>query len=215
MAAGIDPSFRVLDAPEAERAEREAFDLALDAFLAEGEGSREDLLAAFEIDGLRAMVGGVYAELRSRGEAEPKLPEQAQPDLEGALRKAAAAADEALEELKPDDGKREPLERAAERLRDADPPSLDQLCALRSESKARSVLAYNEALEAAISRCAEAGEGGEAYRRIARLLELFSAHFSVAKERREGSTSRTCRSSPRRCSSGPRSARPTGPASAT
>ena len=36
VAAGIDPRFRVLDAPEAERAAREAFDEALDEFLAGG-----------------------------------------------------------------------------------------------------------------------------------------------------------------------------------
>ena len=39
VAAGIDPRFRVLDAPEAERAAREAFDEALEDFLAEGRGS--------------------------------------------------------------------------------------------------------------------------------------------------------------------------------
>ncbi len=37
VAAGIDPRFRVLDAPEAERAAREAFDDALEEFLADGE----------------------------------------------------------------------------------------------------------------------------------------------------------------------------------
>ncbi len=41
VAAGIDPRFRVLDAPEAERAAREAFDEALEGFLAGGEESRE------------------------------------------------------------------------------------------------------------------------------------------------------------------------------
>jgi ATP-dependent exoDNAse (exonuclease V) beta subunit len=186
VAAGIDPGFRVLDGPEAERAARDAFDAALEAFLAEGEDSRADLVAAFEVDGLRAIVTGVHAELRSRGIAEPALPAQAEPDVELALREVAAMATVTLAELKPDDGKRVILERALEVLDAAGPPSLDELCALRSGSKAKALTAYNEAIEAAISRGAEAGEGGEAYRRIGRLLELFSARFAAAKERRSG-----------------------------
>jgi ATP-dependent helicase/nuclease subunit A len=186
VAAGIDPGFRVLDAPETERAAREAFDAALEAFLAEGEDSRDDLVASFEIDGLRAIVGGVHAELRSRGIAEPSLPEQAPPDLDGALRDALAAATDVLAELKPEDAKRERPELALELLGAPEPPNLDQLCALRSGSKAKILSGYNEAIEAAISRSAEAGEGGGAYRQIGRLLELFSSRFAAAKERRAG-----------------------------
>ncbi len=52
VAAGIDPGFRVLDAPEATRAAREAFDEALREFLAGGERAREESVAAFEIEGL-------------------------------------------------------------------------------------------------------------------------------------------------------------------
>jgi ATP-dependent exoDNAse (exonuclease V) beta subunit len=186
VAAGIDPGFRVLDAPEAERAAREAFDRALEAFLVEDGDSGDDLVAAFEVDGLRAIVSAVHAELRSRGVAEPSLPEQPRPDLERALRYAAAAASEALAELKPEDPKREPLERAAEILSGAEAPSLDQLCGLRTGSKAKGVTAYNEAIEAAIARSAEAGEGGTAYRQISQLLGLFSSRFAEAKERRAG-----------------------------
>jgi ATP-dependent helicase/nuclease subunit A len=186
VAAGIDPGFRVLDAPEAERVTREAFDQALRDFLAAGEEAGEDLVATYEIDGLRAMIGNVHAELRSRGIAEPRLPEQAHPDVEQALDEAAAAASEALEEIKPSDPRRELVEQAANRLATTDPPSLEELCSLRSGSKARALSVYNEALEAAIARSAEAGEGGEAYRQVARLLELFSACFTAAKERRNG-----------------------------
>ena len=45
---------------------------------------------------------------------------------------------------------------------------------------------YREAIEAALARVAEAGEGGEAYRHLAELLEEFSARFEAAKERRAG-----------------------------
>jgi ATP-dependent helicase/nuclease subunit A len=186
VAAGIDPGFRVLDAPEAERVAREAFDEALRDFLAERGAAGDDLVATYEIDGLRAMVSGVHAELRSRGVAEPRLPEQLQPDVERALREAAGAAAEALEECKPNDPRRELLELAGGRLSASEAPSLDELCALRSGSKAKSVSAYNDAIEAAIARSAEAGEGGRAYRQVARLLELFSSRFAAAKERRTG-----------------------------
>ena len=76
VAAGVDPRFRVLDAPEAERAAREAFDEALDVFLAEGdEAARLETVAAYRIDALRGMVVGAHEELRSRGSSQPRLPE--------------------------------------------------------------------------------------------------------------------------------------------
>jgi ATP-dependent helicase/nuclease subunit A len=206
VAAGIDPGFRVLDAPETARAEHEAFDEALRAFLAPeppadgpisgarrnlsahrpGE-SREELVAAFDIDGLRGIVAGVHAELRSRGEAEPRLPEAPRADPGAAIRRAAEAAAEALEEMRDGDPKRELLERALARLSEPGAaPSLDELRSLRTDSRAKPILPYREAIEAAISRSAEAGEGGEAYRHLAELLELFSAHFEAAKESRSG-----------------------------
>ncbi|MEX2105655.1 MAG: UvrD-helicase domain-containing protein [Solirubrobacterales bacterium] len=206
VAAGIDPGFRVLDTPESTRAAREAFDEALRQFLApeppadgpnssdmEGKSAhrqreaREDLVAAFEVDGLRGIVTAAHAELRSRGEAEPRLPEPPAPDPEAAIRSAAMAAAEVLEELRDGDPKRELLERALARLSEpGQPPSLDELRALRTDSRAKAVAPYREAIDAAISRCAEAGEGGEAYRHLAELLELFSANFERAKERRAG-----------------------------
>jgi ATP-dependent helicase/nuclease subunit A len=206
VAAGIDPGFRVLDAPETARAAREAFDEALAEFLspkppADGPisgardnisahqrlESREELVAVYDIDGLRGIVAGVHAELRSRGEAEPQLPEPPPSDPVEAIARAIEAAGQALEELKEADPKRELVERALARLSDPGPaPGLDELRALRPDSRAKPVLPFREALEAAISRTAEAGEGGEAYRHLAELLELFSARFEAAKERRAG-----------------------------
>jgi ATP-dependent helicase/nuclease subunit A len=187
VAAGIDPGFRVLDTPEAERAAREAFDDALEEFLADGEESREETVATFEIDGLRSLVTGVHAELRSRGIAEPRLPAPPAADLAEAVRKAAEAASAGLGELKPSDPKRELLEQALAVLGDAAPGiGLDELAALRTDSKAQGVAEYREAIEAAVARAAEAGPGGEAYRHVATLLELFSSRFEAAKERRAG-----------------------------
>jgi ATP-dependent helicase/nuclease subunit A len=200
VAAGIDPGFRVLDAPESVRAAREAFDEALPEFLAGGPGSggsgplsaheresREELVAAFEVDGLRGIVAGVHGELRSRGEARPRLPEPPPSDPAAAIRRAISAAGECLEELKETDSKRELLEQALAKLSASGAElSLDELRALRPSSKAKAILPYREAIEAAISACAEAGEGGEAYRHLATLLELFSTRFEAAKERRTG-----------------------------
>ncbi len=187
VAAGIDPGFRVLDAPEAARAAREAFDEALAEFLAGADPDREETVAAYEIDGLRALVAGVHAELRSRGEAEPRLPEPPPGDLAEAIARAIEAAGAALEELRESDPKREQLERALERLsRPGSPPGLEELRGLCPTSKARAILLYREAIEAATARAAEAGEGGRAYRHVGELLRLFCGHFERAKERREG-----------------------------
>ncbi|HMJ73755.1 MAG TPA: UvrD-helicase domain-containing protein [Solirubrobacterales bacterium] len=185
VAAGVDPRFRVLDTPEAERAAREAFDDALAEFLAGGDEARERTVAAFEIAGLRAIVSGIHAELRSRGAAAPRLPDPPTPDPEAAVRRAAAVAAETLEELKPTNSNRELVERALAVLGD-DVPDLDELTALRTDSKAKSMSAYREATDAAVARAAEAGEGGEAYRHIAELLALFSQRYEAVKERREG-----------------------------
>jgi ATP-dependent helicase/nuclease subunit A len=204
VAAGIDPGFRVLDAPETTRAAREAFDEALRDFLelpADGPQtsdmrtpaahrpleSREELVATYDIDGLRGLIAGVHAELRSRGEAEPRLPEPPPSDLAEALAAAIEAAGQALEELKESDPKREQVERALARLSAPGPePGLEELRALRPDSKAKAILPFREAIDAATSRSAEAGEGGKAYRDLAALLELFSARFEAAKERRAG-----------------------------
>jgi ATP-dependent helicase/nuclease subunit A len=187
VAAGIDPRFRVLDGPESERAAREAFDEALTEFLTEGEETRERTVAAFEIDGLRAIVSGVHAELRSRGIATPSLPEPTRLDPEAAIRHAAAVAAETVEELKPANSSHELLERALVVLaEDQRALGLDDLVGLRTDSKAKSMLPYREAIEAAVSRAAEAGEGGEAYRHIAALLTLFGRRFEAVKARRGG-----------------------------
>jgi ATP-dependent helicase/nuclease subunit A len=187
VAAGLDPRFRVLDAAETERLARDAFEEALEDFLAIGDdGDRERTVAAFDVGGLRAMTIGAHAELRSRGIAEPRLPEPPTADVGAALRRAADVATTTLAELKPTNSNRELVERALAALGDStgSPPSLDELTALRSDSSAQSMSAYCEAIEAAATAVAEAGEGGEAYRHVAALLELFDERFAGAKRRR-------------------------------
>ena len=187
VAAGVDPGFRVLDAPEAARAAREAFDDALVEFLADGDAAREETVAAYDVEGLRGMVVGIHEELRSRGIAQPQLPDPPATDPEAAIRRAADAARDCLEELKESDPKRERLEEALARLGAPGPaPTLDELRALGTSSKAKALATYKDAIEAAIARTAEAGEGGVVYRHLAELLGLFSARFEAAKERRAG-----------------------------
>ena len=57
---------------------------------------------------------------------------------------------------------------------------------LRPGGKAKPLAPFREALEEAIARTAEAGEGGIAYRHLADLLRLYTAAFEAAKARRAG-----------------------------
>jgi ATP-dependent exoDNAse (exonuclease V) beta subunit len=187
VAAGIDPRFSVLDPAEAERAAREAFDDALEEFLGEGDGDREETVAAYGIDALRGMIVGAHEELRSRGFAAPRLPEPPAPDVAGAIREAEAATAGALAELGEKSRARPLLERAAELLAErGERIELDEIAALRSGSTAQGMSDYREAIEAAIARVAEAGEGGAVYAHAAALLELFGGRLGAVKERRRG-----------------------------
>jgi ATP-dependent exoDNAse (exonuclease V) beta subunit len=187
VAAGVDPGFRVLDQPEAERAAREAFDAALTEFLAGADPAREETVAAYDLEGLRGVVVAIHDELRSRGVAEPALPEPPQVDPAEAIATAIEVAGECLEELKEGDAKRLPLEKAIARLtQPGPPPPLTELEALRPGGTARALAPFRDAIDAAIARTAEAGDGGVAYRHIAALLRLYTDAFEDAKARRAG-----------------------------
>jgi len=74
LAAGLDPEFAILDEGLAARLRGQAWASALGGFLQGERGEAVDLMAAWGADRVRAMVGGTYAELRSKGERLPKLP---------------------------------------------------------------------------------------------------------------------------------------------
>jgi ATP-dependent helicase/nuclease subunit A len=187
VAAGVDPGFRVLDQPEAERAAREAFDAALSEFLAGADPAREETVAAYDLEGLRGVVVATHDELRSRGVADPALPDPPQVDPAEAIATAIEVAGECLEELKDGDAKRLPLEEAIARLtQPGPPPPLTELEALRPGGTAKALAPFRDALDAAIARTAEAGDGGVAYRHIAALLRLYTDAFEDAKARRAG-----------------------------
>ncbi len=89
LAAGLDPEFAILDEPLAGQLRGLAFREALrelmglaregpkaapDGHLRAEDAVAVDLLAAYGAPGVRAMVLAVHAELRSRGQAQPRLP---------------------------------------------------------------------------------------------------------------------------------------------
>ena len=92
LPAGLDPDFVVLDAPRAASLRRRAYEGALEDFLAGGEGAPVDLLAAYGVDKARAMIEGVFAELRSRGQRRPRLPLRSADPAAGADEADAVAA---------------------------------------------------------------------------------------------------------------------------
>jgi len=99
LQAGLDPGFAILDEGLAGRLRDLAFSAALGELLAGERGAAVELVAAYNPDQLRAMVAGVHAELRSRGQRLPRLPVPALDAQPGALGAEAAAACALLDEL--------------------------------------------------------------------------------------------------------------------
>ena len=95
LAAGIDPAFVVIDELESARLADAAFDAALIELAEQAPGAVE-LIASYGPFDLRGAAQAVYAELRSRGERHPRLPQlPLPPDLDAAreeLERAAALA---------------------------------------------------------------------------------------------------------------------------
>ena len=188
VAAGIDPSFRVLDAAEAQRVARRAFDTTLAEFLVGDEGEREATVAAYRIEGLRDLAIEVHSELRSRGEADPALPPPPAPDTEGALANLERCAAAASAESGGSAEQRRKMEHALELAagRAERPPSLDELAPLAFGAKNGPRAECSAALKEAISRTAEREEGERVYLQLAELVRLFDRRFAAAKAERSG-----------------------------
>ena len=77
LPAGLDPEFAVLDDGQSGRLREAAFAQALAAFLNGEPPDAVDLVAAYGVDGVRAMIEQVHGELRSRGQRRPRLPDAA------------------------------------------------------------------------------------------------------------------------------------------
>jgi ATP-dependent helicase/nuclease subunit A len=189
---GLDPRFRVIDEPEAERVASGAFDDALEELLADGDPDRASLVAAMRIPDLRALVRTAHDELRSQGR-EPVLPEPPEPDVANAIAGLASAARGACRETEGGPGGQRNLEllaRAAALDATHGLPSEAELAALRLTSGAAAFrgpgcTAYKEAWRAARAALAER-EAVVHYRHIATLVELFARRYRELKEERSG-----------------------------
>jgi ATP-dependent exoDNAse (exonuclease V) beta subunit len=99
LASELDPDFAVLDEGLAGRLRERAFQEAVRELLSserEGrQGAPLDVLAAYGIDRVRAMVEHVYLELRSTGQRFPRLPAPALASEASADADANAGADDA------------------------------------------------------------------------------------------------------------------------
>jgi ATP-dependent helicase/nuclease subunit A len=195
VAAGIDPRFRVIDEPEADRLAARAFDRALEELLGDGDDAAERLASSVQPWQLREMIRSAHDELRSRGEEHPSLPELAFPDRAPAMEALGAAARAALEAA--NGGRRtsnhERIETAVElahRAADGAPPAHDELDDLFVKSEAdmwacEEIERYNRALGAA--RAAAATEElAWAYEPIRRLLGIFCERYAELKAERSG-----------------------------
>ena len=99
FAAGLDPDFAILDEALAGALREQAFAKALRDFLGAGGENELDMLAAYGVDRVRAMIDHVYLELRSRGQLLPRLPAAAPREAAGEIDAQAAAACALLDDL--------------------------------------------------------------------------------------------------------------------
>ncbi|MGZ5412755.1 MAG: UvrD-helicase domain-containing protein [Solirubrobacterales bacterium] len=194
-AAGIDPRFRILDEPEADRLAERAFDDAVDALVSAGDPAALDLAAANRRATLLGMTRSAYDELRSQGRPSPKLPAPPRPDVPARISElveAAATAREACSEAKSRLGlvNLELLVRAAE-LDPASELELDLLDALGSLKldgggklfEGEECAAYKRALDRA--RSAVAGVVmREAYEQLCALVAAFGERYEALKAQR-------------------------------
>jgi ATP-dependent helicase/nuclease subunit A len=92
LPAGLDPEFAVLDDGQSGRLREAAFAAALATFLHGEPPDAVDLVAAYGVDGVRAMIEQAHGELRSRGQRSPRLPvPRATPSAEALELEAIAA----------------------------------------------------------------------------------------------------------------------------
>jgi ATP-dependent helicase/nuclease subunit A len=205
LAAGIDPEYRVLDEPEAERIGIDAFERALEAFLAQGAGeggARLELLAAYTPAKLEAMVRTVHSRLRSRGERQPSLAPLPEPpendgsearELEAALR-AALAEGESLgsngvtvsRELARMRRCLGTLQALGERL--GEPDEFEKLSLKAGAAKALKTPAFERLAEAqrAYHACCVRLRELNDYGLLRELLALYDERYTRMKEERSG-----------------------------
>ncbi len=177
---GLDPRFRELEEAGAAVLRGEAFERALERFCADESPERIRLLATYRADGLRRMLTGVYATLRSAGlELVLRLGERP------SLAEAVEALREAAQCLVEDEGATATQRgNATEALRivaNAPPPErLVDLSALRCRGVRAA--SYEDARRG-LERVALEELAAEDRDLLQELLELFAAEYAEAKRR--------------------------------
>jgi ATP-dependent exoDNAse (exonuclease V) beta subunit len=177
FAVGIDPRFRELDEEQGAVLRGEAFERALEEFLAQRAPDRLRLLATTGSDKLRRNLIAVYERLRSAG--KPLVLEPlAEPDLEAALDALREAAQCLLE----DRGATENQQAAARGALDlpAEPERLVDLKQFRAGG-ARAAT-YEEARKE-LEQAAFATIASREREQLQTLLGLFAAEYAAGKER--------------------------------
>jgi ATP-dependent exoDNAse (exonuclease V) beta subunit len=193
LQAGIDPAFKVLDGPDAERIADAAFDAALEQ-LAKASTAGGDLIAAYGPGPLRGAIVGAYRELRSRGQTSPQLPElkHTPPADQRELEAAAAAVARELGAIAAPSTKviqaLERLERVADLSAESWPSELDQLKLPGGNGAALSTatcVAYTEALER-FKTAREHDVARGARDLLDQLLQGFATHYADHKRAASG-----------------------------
>ena len=180
LAAGLDPRFRELDEAQGSVLRGEAFETALAEFCSEGEPERLRLLATYGATGLRRMLTGVYATLRSAGR-ELVLELDERPSLTDAVARLADAARCLTEDDAATDAQRAAAMQAQALAQDD--PEADRLLDLSGlRARGERAASYSEAL-AAVEQAALDDVAARDRELLQDLLIRFAAQYQSAKDR--------------------------------
>jgi ATP-dependent helicase/nuclease subunit A len=186
FAAGVDPSFRVLDESQGRVLRSEAFQRALAEFCRDGDPARLRLLATYGASGLRRMVTDVYETLRAAGRplelpaGGGTLLDERVAELREAGR-AVLAETEGVAEAEPG---RAQVRRALELLEQ--PPPADALLDLGGfapTGSGKRLFADFEEARTAVERAALDKLAADDRELLQSLLSEFAATYSRAKAR--------------------------------
>ncbi len=180
FAAGLDPRFRELDENQGAVIRSEAFAQALAEFCADGDDDRLRLLATYGAGGLRRMLTGVYATLRSAGR-DLRLDIGGRPELAERIEELREAARTLAADVSATDLQRGNAQELLALLdRDARPDRLMELSGFRASGERAA--SYEDA-----RRLVEQAALDEAAARdrdlLQELLTRFAAAYAEAKAR--------------------------------
>ena len=180
LAAGLDPRFRELDEAQGSVLRGEAFEAALAEFCSGAEPERLRLLATYRAAGLRRMLTGVYATLRSAGRELVLEPDE-RSSLADALARLEDAARCLAEDEAATDGQRAAAVQAeALAQTERDPERLLDLGGVKARGERAA--SYVEAL-AAVEQAALDEAAARDRELLQELLTGFAAQYQAAKDR--------------------------------